>query len=273
MEDQFYIVLPSNSSMDVYPNNTTACFTVNLPQEIRLKGEWEVGISEIHYPLTFLHLQEKHAKVSIQSENPPDTPSDYQLSHGLFTDMDDFLYNINEDFKQKKIEVEFFKHSAKSGYVCVHRRCDSGTPAEKGCPLYLRAHRNFYKILGFEGSKNLNDNGIYVTKDVEGKGAVTGVRPANILNAIPRQLFIYTDITEPLIVGNVKTSLLRIVPVHMKNFLFGHNHYQTFAPIKYIPLLTSSFCTITIDVRNEIGEPIPFEFGTLTVTLHFRRKN
>lgn len=259
--------------MDMYPNNTTACFTVNLPQEIRLKGEWEVGLSEIHYPLTFLHLQEKHATVSLGMENTLAEYKDYKISYGLFTNMADFLYNINEDFKQHRVDVDFFKHSAKSGYVCVRRKCEPDTLPNKDCPLYLRAHRNFYKILGFEGHPNLDNNGLLVTKDLLERGAVTGERPANVLNAIPRQLFIYTDITEPLIVGNVKTSLLRIVPVHMKNFLFGHNHYQTFAPIKYIPLLSTSFCTITIDVRDEIGEPIPFEFGTLIVTLHFRRKN
>ena len=108
MENQFYIVLPSNSSMDVYPNNTTACFTVNLPQEIRLKGEWEVGLSESHYPLTFLNLQEKHATVSILSEGSDRIYRDYKVSHGIFTDIDDFLYNLNEDKKQNRIKLEFF---------------------------------------------------------------------------------------------------------------------------------------------------------------------
>ena len=97
-------------------------------------------------------------------------------------------------------------------------------------------------------------------------------RPLHILNAIRRQLFVYTDISEPVIVGDSRTSLLRIVPVNLRNYTFGSNQYQTFAPVKYIPLKTDNFSTITIDIRDDVGEKIPFEFGTLIATLHFRKK-
>ncbi|CAB0043051.1 unnamed protein product [Trichogramma brassicae] len=38
----------------------------------------------------------------------------------------------------------------------------------------------------------------------------------------------------------------------------------------YIPLLYNSFQTIEIDIRDEHGQPIPFDGGTLTIILHFK---
>ena len=36
--------------MEHYPENTMAEFTTRLSNIIDLKGEWEVGLVEMHYP-------------------------------------------------------------------------------------------------------------------------------------------------------------------------------------------------------------------------------
>ena len=36
-----------------------------------------------------------------------------------------------------------------------------------------------------------------------------------------------------------------------------------------MPLLLKEFGTISIDIRDDIGRPVPFEYGRVTVTLHF----
>ena len=50
MASEFYLVLPSNSSMVTHPNNTLAKYIINLPRRISLSGNWECGLTEIHYP-------------------------------------------------------------------------------------------------------------------------------------------------------------------------------------------------------------------------------
>ena len=45
----FYMTLPSNASMKIYPNNTVAKYTTQLPTNIELDGEWEVALTEIIY--------------------------------------------------------------------------------------------------------------------------------------------------------------------------------------------------------------------------------
>jgi len=42
--------LPSNSSMDCYPDNSVARFTTKLNGVIELEGDWEVGLTEISFP-------------------------------------------------------------------------------------------------------------------------------------------------------------------------------------------------------------------------------
>jgi hypothetical protein len=46
---QFYITLPSDSSVKYFPNNTVAHYTTKLPESLNLNGDYEVGLSEIIY--------------------------------------------------------------------------------------------------------------------------------------------------------------------------------------------------------------------------------
>ena len=42
----FYVTLPSNASKDLFKDNTSSCFTVDLAKPIELNGEWVVGLCE-----------------------------------------------------------------------------------------------------------------------------------------------------------------------------------------------------------------------------------
>ena len=55
----FYLTLTSNSSFDHFANNTLSDYTTKLPQEINLKGSWEVGIAKISYPHTWYNVSEE----------------------------------------------------------------------------------------------------------------------------------------------------------------------------------------------------------------------
>lgn len=55
---EFYLTLPSNSSMDYYPDNTVANYVTHLPRNIQLEGVWEVSVVEVFYPCSFLTLDD-----------------------------------------------------------------------------------------------------------------------------------------------------------------------------------------------------------------------
>ena len=48
--DSFTTELVSYASFDCYPNSSLSSFTNFLPEQIHLKGEWEVAISEVSHP-------------------------------------------------------------------------------------------------------------------------------------------------------------------------------------------------------------------------------
>ena len=56
--NNFYLTLPSNSSMELYPDNTLAHYVTKLPQRIELDGQWEVGLVEIQYPHSWYNIPE-----------------------------------------------------------------------------------------------------------------------------------------------------------------------------------------------------------------------
>ena len=54
----FYLTLPSDASMNVFPNNTLTSYITRLPRPIELTGRWEVGLVEIQYPHTWYNVSE-----------------------------------------------------------------------------------------------------------------------------------------------------------------------------------------------------------------------
>ncbi|EFN76482.1 hypothetical protein EAI_11356 [Harpegnathos saltator] len=72
-EDRFLMILPSNSSMRHYPENTTTSFITELPQEVKLTSLGEVALTEIQFPFSFLHMRpEEDAElkfISLPREN------------------------------------------------------------------------------------------------------------------------------------------------------------------------------------------------------------
>ena len=50
MKEDFYVTLPSNSSLTDYPNSSSNNFKVRLPTPLRLQGDWKVALASISVP-------------------------------------------------------------------------------------------------------------------------------------------------------------------------------------------------------------------------------
>ena len=81
-------------------------------------------------------------------------------------------------------------------------------------------------------------------------------------------LYVYSSIVEPRIVGDKFAPLLRIVPVTGSH---GEMVTARFDHVQYIPVLSREFGSVETEIRDDTGQPVPFERGKVTVTLHFRR--
>ena len=59
MNEQFYLVLPSNSSLNIFQENKTSSYKVQLPNPLELHiTKWEVVLSEIHFPNNFYTISD-----------------------------------------------------------------------------------------------------------------------------------------------------------------------------------------------------------------------
>ena len=66
----FYITLPSNSNMDIYPGNKKSNYKVRLPRTLYLKNKYEVALVEIEYPITWdTFSQHESYKIIVKDMN------------------------------------------------------------------------------------------------------------------------------------------------------------------------------------------------------------
>ena len=87
------------------------------------------------------------------------------------------------------------------------------------------------------------------------------------LNRGNRQMYVYCSIIEESIVGDSRVPLLRSFPLSGK----AGSINESFNRIYYAPLKTLIFDNIEIELRNEVGQLIQFQYGHSNCVLHFRR--
>ena len=63
---RFYVTLPSNSSIDCYPDNSVARFTTCV---IELEGDWEVSLTEISFPSDVENMSDGHCYYTMYVED------------------------------------------------------------------------------------------------------------------------------------------------------------------------------------------------------------
>jgi len=77
-------------------------------------------------------------------------------------------------------------------------------------------------------------------------------------------MYIYSDIAEP-------QPLLLIINTNIKEY--GSSNVHIFQNPHYVPVQRKQFHQIIIDLIDSTGNPLPFQYGSVFVKLHFRRRN
>lgn len=260
IEESFYLTLLSNSSMSYFPNNTTANFFTKLPKTVKLQGEWKVGVVEFHYPCSMFNVQEHEnvfyvrKKIVMPLETTDNTYTTVEFkAHIPATTYDstDHLLRVINEIPLIKGKATFRQDSL-SKRIAVTTLDNTIVSIQCSSKLTLQ--------LGFIPNTN------FVKENI-------GRYPVNLHLGLPSQLFIYSDIVQPQMVGDVMTSLLRIVPLDPTVYTYGAYKINVFSPAHYIPVIRREFDVMEIDIRTSIGERVPFQFGTACVKLHFKRIN
>ena len=249
----FYLVLPSNNSLDFFPQNTLTEYTTCLPNTINLTGDWEVGLVEIQYPHNWYNVPAEEScrtfRVRCQSAdngNGPQAAYDFMIPAGYYHRVQTMLNQIEEKANhvlRSTNNAIHFKYDKISRKVSMDRSL---------CRLTLPPH--IRKLLGMTMVSSFANN--------QSKAdSVVVMDPCD-------SLFIYCDVLEPRVVGDSQVSLLRIVPVEGKH---GELVTRIFENVHYVRVQRKHFQTIKIYIRDHTGKRVPFEQGTVYMTLHFRQ--
>lgn len=148
----------------------------------------------------------------------------------------------------KAMTIESHKNKIEFNYHPVTKRVKIKT--DKKSKVIL--HEGLAELLGFE------------------PGEYTGFQQSPFV-ADPKAsfpvMYVYCDLVESTVVGDVQAPLLKIVTVEGKDGEVINAQYPR--PF-YLPIIRQHFQTIHMDIRLHSGKPVPFERGKVIVTLHFR---
>lgn len=268
--DNFFITLMSNSSLSIFPENTTTSFMVSLPQKIKLSGKWEVGVAEIHYNYNFFNITDgnnriwittsmfEHDSAKEESENVIDhfVTKCCEITPGFYNNMSELIEIIN-----KKV-----KHilNIRNNLFLFHKtinRCEINTDDHD---------KNYFKSIKLEGRLNIQLGFIPSNNVLDAK---ISQHCCNIQFGVPDRMLIYADIIEPTFIGHEKAYVIRIVSTQPRGLTFGDTCYVSYERMDYIGVEKREFEAISIDIREPSGAFMPFLYGVLTIKLHFRKRH
>ena len=246
--EELYLCLPSNSSMHHYPDNHGGQYYTILPQEVELRGDYEVGLCEIMIDNSYLNVGEKEMFLSIA----------YGKSRGEMLYMEPGLYEsasvfidglnalISDDNSPYNKQLRFF-------YNKVTRRVSMKIYMDS---VVVRLSNKLQRVLCL-------DSDTY-----KGAAGFQGTGPVDVHNN-SSAIYVYCDIIEARPVGDIMAPLLRILPIVNKNVDVIHQIYEK---PHYIPIAKRRFNTMELLLATDRGAALSLEKGTTIVTLHFRRQ-
>src|SRR5436190_1882645 len=304
---QFYVTLPSNSSMQYYPNNTTSNFITHLSSAINVSdgAQWEVALVEAHYPNSFLTVG-NDAMIYIYLENNEQVDaaaavaaSDSMLSDSPTAAVDEITgetktkpslppppppppppspkttgEQISSQIKSIKVPAGDYKNIED-----LLRTMNRDTELLKYVTFsYAKATQmvEIYPSLDVSQVELCTSLALVLGFDPNETDLLTNrksIRPADIYAALPSHMYVYCDLAEPQFVGDTVAPLLKIVNIDTttSRYKYGANKMVHFIDPHYVPLMRTKFESVEIDLRDDTGQRMPFYFGTTCMKLHFRR--
>ena len=170
--------------MTTYPNNSLSQYITNLPRGIRLSGDWECGLTEVHYPHDWYNVRNGRMDVEYG-----ESVHNVLLPDGYYDRPETLVNTLNGD-KPGRVQ---FSYNSVTQKVCAHMK------SETKFTLY----GDLVDILGF-GKSVMTDEGRPIALQ------------ANSIVDLRRgfeSLYVYSSVAEPRIVGDKIVPLLRIEPI------------------------------------------------------------
>lgn len=247
MSTERHIILPSNASNDVFPNNRADDYTTLLNDPIELEqGNYQVALQEFQFiralptvstpsftVATGTLIRRAYTVITLQRTN--------------FGTINAFVEHINQrinSFAQFKNKVSFTYNALTSRVtITLSPGFITSIPPE------------WVSILGFTGQR------VLIT--------TTGAKPADLYKGI-YNLYIYTDISTPIRIGSVSKQLLGIVSIPKGQRDIPEVVTKTFTNPMYVNTIGDRIETIRIYIKDDHGNAVQFKIEPVIVRLSIR---
>lgn len=244
----FYVTLPSNSSLEVYPNNKIWCYRTKLAKAIVLSEPHEVGLIEIQYPKVWHSFTAADACVDIYDSKTTITSS-VALAVGVYETMDDIVKEFNFRISMlDNMEGVTMIYNVVKNIIYL-------TGSAQGMSLTFRGR--VAAMLGFKPEQPFS-----IHHDKRFK-TYYAPYPADIYGGC-YNIFVYSDIVDYQLVGDSYVPLLRCINVsdeaqHIPTLTYDRPHYTS--------LSKNVIDDIEIVLKDDQNQHIPFLYGKVTVKL------
>lgn len=235
----FHHILPSNVAPNVFPKNNASDFNTPLDNPYDLKGGWEVALQNVTY--SGLIYTFNNEKMIISEKEKSDRT--VVLKPIRFTTCTDATSYIMKKIDDKRITLTSDSKN--------RLKLRINNPQ-----LSITFDDSLRDILAFDKNTYSGENTFYAS-DVFS------------LTRRIRFLYIYSNITDLIRIGNTEASLIAAIPFNSANAI----NEVSFDNPMYIRVVTDFITKISISIYDDAGALVPFISTSKTVLqLHFRKQ-
>jgi len=245
-------------------DNKMSQWKTKLSEFVELEDRWEVGLLEVSFlgKVNNVYASRYYLIVEGLSENWTIVLDNgtYNTIHSIIGEIQRSIVTLaaEKNFRIERFLVQIqYSNRLKRVRILLTKYALSDTW------VYFSEH--LASLFGFDA------NTYYYYTRANADNEIYAVRPV-LLSAGTANVYVYCDLLEHVMVGDIKAPLLRIVNRTTDVARFDDIvEHTAFNPIQYVPLQKKSFDTIDILLATDEGLPLPFVPGKAIVVLEFHR--
>ena len=246
--DSFYATISSSADVDYFPDNTVSHFRNKLPSSIDLtRDQWEVALVEMSCPFNFHNIKSDDVYLKVNPfPNIPDTWTWVRMKPGHYKNENIFINELNK-------EIATHRH-LRSKLMFVYDTISQRVEVKFVGSMVVELSPKLQHILGSNET---------ILKNRQRTDHVLDI------NSGLHHMFVYTNLIQHRPLGKQMVPLMRIIPI--KGTGGDMNDINSFHTLHYLRARRQIFDSIEVDIRDGVGDYIPFNRGVSVLTFHFKR--
>lgn len=239
-----------------------ANYVTAMPNNIILEEEYEVALVEMSYTYSWYNVPSGE-KLKFYDEKDS-LIAEIEMKHGVYPSIEIIVEKINKDVAKR------FETMTKPYHTWPHLHYDHIFRKVIELPGREKASDTYRIRFNMSGWMS-NVLGLPVFDRQTGK-IIKGTenRHPNLNGGI-QSIYVYTDIVAHSIVGDSLSQVLRVVDGPQKEN-FGEEVVARYVKPYYMPVQSKEFQKIEILLKDNLGELIRFNYGSVFIVLHFRKR-